>query len=138
LYLALTIEGMFAEMGHGFARRFDPLTVCCYAVDCDGVVDLRTRDRRKAASVKLADLSCPWLLDLANGNEPSSWAVAKRLIAGGATGILVPSFAIGARRGMANLVLWKWGADIPNKVDVYDPSGRLPKNQVSWGIPPVR
>jgi RES domain-containing protein len=31
-----------------------------------------------------------------------------------------------------NLVLWRWGPDLPHKVTVYDPTGKLPKNQLSW------
>jgi RES domain-containing protein len=29
-------------------------------------------------------------------------------------------------------VLWDWGPDLPHKVTVFDPSGRLPKDQLSW------
>src|SRR5205085_1807609 len=53
LYLALTLEGLFLEMGQGFAHRFDPLTVCSYEVDVDGIVDLRTDRDREAAGVDL-------------------------------------------------------------------------------------
>lgn len=132
LYLALTVDGMFAEMGHGFARRFDPLTVCAYDVDVDDIVDLRTAAARKAAGVSSAALACAWMADRAEGREPASWTVAKRLVAAGVAGILVPSFANGARKDMANLVLWRWAADLPHRVTVHDPSGRLPKNQASW------
>ncbi len=57
------------------------------------------------------------------------------LRASGSSGMLVPSFVPGATDANANLVLWRWGPDLPHKVDVYDPSGRLPKNQLSW--PPL-
>jgi RES domain-containing protein len=50
----------------------------------------------------------------------------------GHAGILVPSFAPGAGPDDHNLVLWRWGARRPHKIRVYDPSGRLPKNQLSW------
>jgi RES domain-containing protein len=132
LYLALTIEGMFLEMGHGFAHRFDPLTICSYDVDVDDLVDLRTDGDRAAAGVALADMSCAWAYDLAAGRRPSSWIIADTLIASGASGILTPSFAIGARVDMTNLVLWRWGSNPPHKVAAHDPSGRLPKNQLSW------
>jgi len=132
LYLALTVDGMFAEMGHGFPRRFDPLTVCSYDVDVDDLADLRDNVGRKAHNVRLAELDCPWLLDVSEGRIPASWALAERLRARDHAGILVPSFARGAKPGMANLVLWKWGPDLPHKVDVYDPSNRLPKDQTSW------
>ena len=132
LYLSLTLEGMFLEMGHGFAHRFDPLTVCSYEVDVDDIVNLTTEDSRRTAGVDLVDIACAWALDLANGREPASWGIAKRLIASGAAGILVPSFAIGARPDMQNLVIWKWGSNRPHRVVVHDPSHRLPKDQASW------
>jgi RES domain-containing protein len=132
LYLALTIEGMFLEMGHGFARVFEPLTVCTYTVDVDAVVDLRTDDLRTAAGVALDEMSCGWEYDLSNGRRPTSWSVHDRLTSAGAAGILVPSFARGARADQSNLVLWTWGPDLPRKVQVHDPSGRLPKNMLSW------
>lgn len=132
LYLSLTMEGAVLEMSHGFARRFEPLTLCSYGIDAEEIIDLRTEANRKSEGISLADLACAWALDRANGREPASWAVAKRLIATGAAGILVPSFAIGARPDMTNLVLWKWGPDLPHRVTVYDPSGRLPKDQLSW------
>ena len=133
LYLALTLEGMFIEMGHGFAHRFDPLTVCSYDVDVSDVVDLRTELARQEAGVSSDDLSCPWALDVAESREPASWKVAAKLLKDGASGILVPSFARGAKANLHhNLVLWKWGSDLPHKVTVYDPASRLPHNQSSW------
>jgi hypothetical protein len=29
--------------------------------------------------------------------------------------------------------LWDWSARPPHQVTVFDPSGRLPRNQLSWG-----
>jgi RES domain-containing protein len=133
LYLTFTIEGMFLEASHGFAHRFDPLTVCCYDVDASDVIDLRTNASRKRAGVNWNELDCPWLLDIAEGRQPASWRLALRLIKDGAAGILVPSFARGARRNVhRNLVLWKWGPDLPYQVTVYDPESRLPRNRSSW------
>jgi RES domain-containing protein len=132
LYLALTLDGMFAEMGHGFARRFDPLTVCAYEVDVDDLVDLRGNADREAAGFPLAQLACPWAEDVASGCTPASWRMAMALMEAGRTGILVPSFATGAKPGAANLVLWTWQDTLPYLVRVHDPAGRLPKNQASW------
>lgn len=132
LYLALTVDGLFAEMGHGFGHRFDPLTVCAYDVDAEDVVDLRQPEGRAAARVTLDDLAAPWALDRAEGRRPASWRVAADLMAAGAAGILVPSFANGAKADAANLVLWRWGAALPYKVTVFDPTGRLPIDQSSW------
>ena len=123
---------LFRSMGHGFAHRFDPLTICSYNVDVDDIVDLRTESGRARQAIDIASMGCPWAYDLANGEIPASWEIAKSLIAKGAAGILAPSFAAGARPDMANLVLWRWGPDLPHKVEVHDPSGRLPKDQLSW------
>jgi RES domain-containing protein len=54
------------------------------------------------------------------------------LIANDVAGILAPSFALGARADMTNLVLWRWGPDPPHRVAVHDPRHRLPKEQTSW------
>lgn len=132
LYLALSVEGMICEMGHGFARRFDPLTICTYDLDVADLTDLRSDASRTAAGIALADMACPWELDLSEGRTPASWTIQARLSAAGAAGILAPCFARGARPDMHNLVLWRWGADLPHRVAVYDPSGRLPKDQASW------
>ncbi len=124
LYLALTIEGMIIEMSHGFARRFAPLTICSYTVDVEGLMDLRLEADQQRAGVTLAELACPWALDRTNGRIPASWVLTERLRKDGASGILVPSFANGAASGMSNLVLWKWGAKLPHRVELHDPEGR--------------
>lgn len=132
LYLALTIEGMLVEMGHGFGHRIDPLTICSYDVDVDDIVDLRDEPERSTQGIELVHLSCPWAYDVAEGRTPASWDVTRRLIEKGAAGILVPSFANNAQPRMSNLVLWRWGDSLPHRVRVHDPAGRLPKDQSSW------
>jgi RES domain-containing protein len=132
LYLALTVEGAVLEGRQGISRRMQPQTLVSYDVECDDLLDLRTARNRTSAKVAIEDLTCAWFDDYRAGREPRSWTVAQRLIARGAAGILVPSFATGATPGMANLVLWRWGPDLPHKVTAHDPSGRLPKNQLSW------
>ena len=47
-------------------------------------------------------------------------------------GILVPSFTPGATQRDENLVLWDWSERPPHQVKVFDPSGRLPRDQRSW------
>lgn len=124
LYLTLTIEGMFAEVSHGFAHRFPPLTVVTYDVDCAELLDLTTEAGRQAAGTDLATLGCAWMLDRAEGRTPPTWTLTKRLIAAGAAGVVVPSFAMGATEGMRNLVLWRWGGE-QQKVVAWDMEGRL-------------
>jgi RES domain-containing protein len=119
-------------MGHGFEKLFPALTICSYEVDVDDIVDLTTTSGRRKAMAPLRDLKCAWLADAAAGIEPASWKIAERLRTSGAAGILVPSFAKRARPGDTNLVLWKWGDDLPYQVRVHDPDGVLPRDDASW------
>ena len=82
LYLALSLIGAVNEAAQGFAFKLQPMVLCSYDADIDGIA-----------------------------------------------GLLVPSYAPGASRQDCNSVLWRWGEA---QVRVYDPSGRLPKDQPSW------
>jgi RES domain-containing protein len=132
LYLSLTVNTVFREVSGGFAHRLTPYVLCSYDVDCEDIADLRTEASRNGLDIALDDLACAWGDALAMRREPKSWGVVRRLLAGGHAGILVPSFAHGATADDQNLVLWRWGPDLPHRVRVYDPTGKLPKNQLSW------
>ena len=132
LYLSLGVTTVFREVSGGFAHRLAPYVLVSYDIDSEDIVDLRTEADRAEAGIAPADLACAWGDDLIAGREPASWGVARRLLGGGAAGILVPSFAGGARPDDHTLVFWRWGPDPPHKVMAYDPTGRLPRNQLSW------
>jgi RES domain-containing protein len=132
LYLALTIMTAVKEANQGLAYRIDPCVLCSYDVDCEDIVDLRTTSDREGAGIDFDDMASAWMNFLAEGKRPPSWGICERLISDGAAGILVPSFAPGAGAGDQNLVLWRWGEELPHRVKVVDPSGRLPRNQLSW------
>ncbi len=132
LYLALDAITAVREVTQGLARKFDPCVLCSYDVDCEPLADLRTDAGRARHHVKLSDMRCAWFLEAAAGENPASWRIADRLIAEGYAGLLTPSFAPGATQDAHNLVLWDWGTELPTRVAVYDPSGKLPKDQLSW------
>ena len=132
LYLSLSPVTALREVSHGFAHRLEPLVLCSYDVDCEDIVDLSDEDACRSAGVDPSELTCRWALDLAEGRRPASHAAVRRLLEAQAAGAIVPSFATGAAPADRNLVLWRWGPDLPHRVNVYDPSGRLPKNQLSW------
>lgn len=132
LYLSLSYHTVFREVSGGFAHRLTPYVLCSYDVDCEDIADLRTDAEQAALGVSLTDLGCAWGDALVAGSEPESWVVVRRLLAEGYAGILVPSFATGATVDDQNLVLWRWAPDLPHKVTAYDPTGKLPKNQLSW------
>lgn len=120
------------EAAQGFAHKFEPLVLCTYEIDCEDVVDLRTEVDRKTAGVVEEDLARAWFAEAAAGREAASWRLARRLIKEGAAGVIAPSCAATASRGDANLVLWRWNGRLPHRVMVFDPSGRLTKNALSW------
>lgn len=132
LYLSLDVMTSFGECTQGFTNRLQPLTMCEYDVDCEGIADLRDDAARAAHGVTRDELACSWLTFQLAGKAAPSWLAIDRLKAAGQNGILVPSFVPGATEANSNLVLWRWGPDLPNKIDVFDPTGRLPKNQISW------
>jgi RES domain-containing protein len=132
LYLSLDIVTSFAECTQGFTNRMQPLTMCEYAVDCAPIADLRNDTSRLRHGVPPDELGCPWLSYLLAGKGAPSWLIADRIKSSGHVGIIVPSFVPGASEANLNLVLWQWGPDLPSKMAVYDPSGRLPKSQLSW------
>jgi RES domain-containing protein len=132
LYLALSTWTAIKEANQGFAHKIEPCVLCSYEVDCADIADLRHSEERRRLHVTLADMACAWFELSAKGLDPPSWAIARKLIASGLAGILVPSFVNRAAADDQNLVLWKWGKNLPHRVEVYDPSGKLPKNQLSW------
>jgi RES domain-containing protein len=136
LYLSLSLETMILEQGHGFSRRLTPITICSYRVDAEDIVDLRTQELAAEARIDFTGLGCAWKNEYDARRTPASWAIAEKMIREGAAGILVPSFAVGAREDMSNLVLWKWGPALPHRVEVHDPDDQLPKDTSSWKSTP--
>jgi len=132
LYLALTLEAAVKEVGLGLGYRIEPYVLCSYQVDCADVVDLRSDAGCLEYGVAPEDLSCAWKSAVLERREPASWQLARGLIVRGIAGVLVPSFAPGAIQRDENLVLWDWSERPPHQVRVFDPSGRLPRNQLSW------
>jgi RES domain-containing protein len=131
LYLSLDPMTAIKEAAQGFAHKFEPYVLCTYELDCGDVVDLREEEGRRAG-VGEEEMACAWFAEAASRREPASWRLARRLIAGGAAGLIAPSFVRGAEAGDVNLVLWDWSDRLPHKVAVFDPGGRLPKSQLSW------
>jgi RES domain-containing protein len=132
LYLSLRVETAVGECAQGFVHRIPPLTLCEYEVDCDPIADLSSDERRAAHGVAMAELGCPWLMLMLNGEKVLSQEVAKRLEGEGHAGMLVPSFFPGAGAKDVNLILWRWGDRLPARVRVHDPERRLPRNRRSW------
>jgi RES domain-containing protein len=136
LYLALDLVTAVKEANQGLARKIEPCVLCSYDVDCEDIADLRTEQSRAEHGVEFQDISCAWFSFLADGKDPPSWQVARRFFGAGWAGILAPSFAPGATTDDQDLILWRWSDRPPCRVTVFDPSGRLPKDQLSWSPTP--
>ncbi len=132
LYLASSLDGVISEMTQGFANRMEPLTLVQYNVDCEDIVDLTDPDVRTTLGIDVADMSGAWKPLPGDDTIPATWEIANKLIGDGAAGILVPSFAPGAKPEHRNLVLWDWSDELPHQVLVHDPAGKLPKDDSSW------
>jgi RES domain-containing protein len=132
LYLALDPMTAIKEANQAFANKIYPCVICYYEVDCDHLADLRSEAGRLEVGASEEVLAAPWFSFLAARTEPPQWDLVRRLGREGIAGVLVPSFVVGARTTDQNLVLWDGGPAPPHKVAVFDPTGRLPKNQPSW------
>ena len=132
LYTALRFETAWLEAQQAFPFKAQPMTLCGYEVDCDGMLDLTDPRTRAAHAVAEADLAAPWQDLATRGLTPSGWTLADRLRAAGAAGIVVPSFASGATAQDINAVFWTWAPDGPHRVRVIDDFGRLPRDQGAW------
>ena len=132
LYTSMSLETAWLEAQQGFAFKAQPMTLCAYEVDCEGVLDLTTDAGRVVAGTSLAELGSAWEDSATAGKPVPTWLLADRLIGSGYAAIIVPSFAARATARDANLVFWKWAAVPPHKVVVVDDERRLPINQDSW------
>ena len=107
--------------------RTQPVITCEYEVDIEPVFNTFNKDDLEAFQISEIDLACAWEDDISCGKIPKSHVVAARLIEAGYAGMLVRSFALAATSEDVNLVLWKYGDEIPRKISVVDDERVLEK-----------
>jgi RES domain-containing protein len=132
LYTSLTPQTAWMEAQQGLPFKAQPMTLVAYHVDCARIVRLVDPEVCAAVGIDAAALSCPWEDLAGSGQTPPSWQLADTLIAAGAHGLVVPSFAPGTSERDRNLVLWVWSETPPCSVTVIDDFGRLPHDDASW------
>jgi RES domain-containing protein len=59
LYLATTLEGAVLEASHGFAYRFEPLTICTYEIAAIEIGDLTDGVLLAGEGINIDDLGSP-------------------------------------------------------------------------------
>ncbi|WP_425053890.1 RES family NAD+ phosphorylase [Psychromarinibacter sp. S121] len=124
LYLARDFETLRYEIARGGA--FQPSVIVEFRADISGLFD--ARDAGALASVGFApdNLGDPaWRLRMHRGERVPTQDLAETLIGQGHCGMVVRSFARGARADSANVVLWGWGQGTAASLELVDDDGRL-------------
>ena len=129
LYLALEPETAIREYQQ-LSTLMPPGTLVSYTLHLTPVVDFRGGYDSARWSELWADFYCDWRdLWFNQRIEPPSWVLADDSIAAGAKGIL---FKSSLASGGINLVVYTDALTANDTLQVYDPTGALPKNQDSW------
>ena len=107
-------------------RRMQPLVLCSHEVDVGPVFDALDPAERTAHAVSQAELDCPaWRDEMFSGRKPASHGMAERLLSLGFAGMRYRSYAMGTGENDVNLVLWRWGSELPSRVILIDDENRL-------------
>jgi len=129
LYLALEPETAVREYQQ-LSPLMPPGTLVSYTVRVAPAVDFRAGYDGARWSDLWEEFHCDWRELWFNQQvEPPSWVLADEAIAAGAKGILFVSKL--EPRGL-NLVIYNDMLTANDTLQVYDPTGALPKNQDSW------
>ena len=88
-----------------------------FDVQAERIVDLRDAEALAALGVDLADAMALWRPAVEAGEEPSSWAVRRRLGEAGAHGLIDPSRTA---PGLWHLTLFRWNDDSGPRVRLVD------------------
>lgn len=108
LYLSSSPEGVDAAMVAHTDATTPPRELLTFDVHAERIVDLRDAEALAALGVDLADAMAPWKPAVEVGEEPSSWAVCRRLEEAGAHGLIDPSRTA---PGLWHLTLFRWNED---------------------------
>ena len=129
LYLALESDTAVREYQQ-LSPLMPPGTLVSYTVHVAPVVDFRAGYDATLWSDLWEEFYCDWRdLWFNQRVEPPSWVLADEAIAAGSKGIV---FASKLAPSGLNLVIYNDMLTADDTLQVYDPTGALPKNQDSW------
>jgi RES domain-containing protein len=129
LYLSLESDTALREYQQ-LSPLLPPGTMVSYTVQLSKVVDLRGGYVAGTWAPLWEEFFCDWRELWFNRKvEPPSWVLGDEVLAAGATGLL---FRSTVAPGGITLVVFVDALATGDRVEVYDPSGALPKNQDSW------
>ncbi|MEO0764051.1 MAG: RES family NAD+ phosphorylase [Pseudomonadota bacterium] len=124
LYTSLTPETAIREANQ--VGDLQPTTLVAYRADIGPIFDSRDMAalaKRQMTPETLADAG--WRLRMIEGEAVPTQEFAEALIADGFVGLLVRSFAAGARDDQLNLVLWRWNGGEDDRLQLIDDQDRL-------------
>jgi RES domain-containing protein len=127
IYAARELSTAWAEYNQGFVQH--PAIIVRFDLVGATMVDLTD-----AAIIRELDLRddlhrCEWREIVASGETPETYRVRERLIAGGADGVIFPSFM---SPGGTCVAIWRWNEHGGPRLELIDPEGRLPRTPASW------
>ena len=128
LYLSASTETAINEYQQ-LSPLLPPCTLAQYRVVLASVVDFRGGFDATHWPLLWRDLYCDHR-HLANIEhvEPPSWILGDEVIAAGHAGVLFKS----ARGSGVNLVVYTAAVKPPDRLEVIDPDGKLPRSGESW------
>jgi len=108
------------------AGDLQPTTLVSYRAEIEVVFDATDATALAAVGFDDAALADPtWRDQMRTAGEARTQRFARDLMDQGYKGMLVRSFAKGATSGDLNLVLWRWSASAPSKLELIDDERRL-------------
>lgn len=108
LYTSTSIMTALREANQ--VGNLQPTTLVSYDADIDSVFDSRDKAALLAMQMDDATLAnASWRDEMTTNGEARTQIFARHLIKNGFSGLLVRSFAPGAREEDLNIVLWNWG-----------------------------
>lgn len=124
LYASLSVLTALREANQ--VGSLQPTTLVSYDAEIERVFD--TRDASALAAQDMDDDSLAdagWRDQMRAKGEARTQVFARRLVEAGYQGLLVRSFARGARLDDLNLVLFSWGEGPPSRLTLIDDEERL-------------
>ncbi len=128
LYLSASVATAAAEYQQD-EPLMPPCTMASYQAQLGSVVDFRSGYVPGSWDPLWQELYCNWRGEsMYDGREPASWVLSDWIQDAGGVGVLYPSF----RAEGVNLVVYTDSLASGDRLDVFDPDGRLPQDQASW------
>jgi RES domain-containing protein len=125
LYLALDAMTAVREVS-AVGAPLQPTLLVTFALDIGPVFD--ATDARLLAehgTTPVALAADDWRVAMRDHGIAPTQALAARLTHAGYAALRVPSYARNVAAGALNLVLWRWGPDLPVQVRLIDDESRL-------------